>query len=76
MTAKMIFNLADPQEAKGFLRAVKALEITLAIQEMLDMENKIYTKCKNVSEEDGATHVFCEMRKILESKDLQINKLL
>jgi len=81
MKAKLIFNLDNPDDVTQHLRAVKSLDLAIAIDDILQLRKKLerrFTYENNTNNDvfDGIQEYADEVCKILDERGINIDELL
>jgi molecular chaperone GrpE (heat shock protein) len=81
MKAKLIFNLDNPDDATSHLRAVKSVDLAIAISDILQLKKKLeriftYEDNNNTDVFDGIQVYADEVYKILNERGINIDELL
>ena len=81
MKAKLIFNLDNPDDVTQHLRAVKSIDLAIAISDILQLRRKLeriftYEDNNNTDVFDGIQVYADEVCKILDERGINIDELL
>ena len=81
MKAKLIFNLDNPDDVTQHLRAVKSIDLAIAISDILQLRRKLeriftYEDNNNTDVFDGIQVFADEIGKILDEHGINIDELL
>ena len=81
MKAKLIFNLDNPDDVTQHLRAVKSVDLAIAISDILQLRRKLeriftYEDNNNTDVFDGIQVYADEVCKILDERGINIDELL
>ena len=81
MKAKLIFNLDNPDDVTQHLRAVKSVDLAIAISDILQLRKKLeriftYEDNNNTDVFDGIQVYADEVCKILDERGINIDELL
>ena len=79
--AKLIFNLDNPDDNTKHLRAVKSLDLAIAIYDILQLRKQLERRFENIDNTnidvfDGILEYSDEIGRILEERNINIEELL
>ena len=79
--AKLIFNLDNPDDNTKHLRAVKSLDLVIAIYDILQLRKQLERRFENMDNTnidvfDGILEYSDEIGRILEERNINIEELL
>ena len=81
MKATLKFNLENPEDIANHLRAIKSLDLAIAIYDILQLRKKLERRFENIDNTnndvfDGIQEYSAEIAKILEERNIDIDELL
>ena len=81
MKATLKFNLENPEDIANHLRAIKSLDLVIAIYDILQLRKKLERRFENIDNTnndvfDGIQEYSAEIAKILEERNIDIDELL
>jgi hypothetical protein len=81
MKATLKFNLENPEDIANHLRAIKSLDLAIAIYDILQLRKKLERRFENIDNTnndvfDGIQEYSAEIAKILEEHNIDIDELL